>query len=120
MRPQLLRGLPRAWRDAGTLQVGLGPTSGTIVSGLLPGDEAVVNALDGTRTLEQLRLVALEKGVDAHRVEAIVRVLHEAGVLMTWRGRSTDRVDVGGAAAVRAPASRTGRRGLGRRLSRGR
>lgn len=96
VRPQLLRGLPRAWRDAGTLQVGLGPTSGTVVSGLLPGDEAVVNALDGTRTLEQLRLVALEKGVDANRVEAIVRVLHEAGVLMTWRGRSTDRVDVGG------------------------
>jgi hypothetical protein len=94
-RPQLLPGLPRAWRDAATLQVGLGPTSGTVVSGLRPGDEAVVTAFDGSRTLEQLHLVAQEQGVDPQRVDTLVRLLAEAGVLVTWRDRSSDRVDLG-------------------------
>ncbi len=95
MRPQLLPGLPRAWRDASTLQVGLGPTSGTVVSGLRPGDEAVVAAFDGSRTLEQLYLVAQEHGLDPERVDELVRLLAEAGVLVTWSDRPSDRVDVG-------------------------
>ena len=45
-RPRLRPGLPRAWRDPTTLQVGLAPGPGVVLAGVSPGDEALLGALD--------------------------------------------------------------------------
>jgi hypothetical protein len=84
------------WRDASTLQVGLSPTSGAVVSGLLEGDDVIVAALDGTRTLDQLRTLARDRGVAPERVDRIVALLRDAGLLVTQGagGRLADRVDL--------------------------
>lgn len=95
-RPQLWPGLPRVWRDASTLQVGLSPASGAVVTGLRAGDDAVVSALDGTRTLPELRVLAEQQGVAPERVDLIVRLMHDAGLLVRSRpgDRAPDRADL--------------------------
>jgi hypothetical protein len=95
-RPRLRPGLPRAWRDPGTLQVGLSPTSGAVVTGLREGDDVVLAALDGTRTLRQLRELARTQGMATGRVDLIVGLLRDAGLLVTERDgdRSADRADL--------------------------
>jgi hypothetical protein len=95
-RPRLRPGLPRAWRDPGTVQFGLSPTSGAVVTGLREGDDVLLAALDGTRTLRQLRDLARGQGVAAGRVDLIVRLLQDAGLLVSERDgeRSADRADL--------------------------
>jgi hypothetical protein len=95
-RPQLRPGLPRVWRGPGTLQVGLSPASGAVVTGLRDGDDTVVSALDGTRTLAQLRHQAERQGVAPERVDLIVSLLRDAGLLVAERGgdRPADRADL--------------------------
>jgi bacteriocin biosynthesis cyclodehydratase domain-containing protein len=93
-RPRLRPGLPRAWRDPSTLQLGLSPTSGGVVTGLADGDDLVIAALDGTRTRRQLRELVEQQGRDPERVDTIVRMLGDAGLLVAQRA-ATDRVDLG-------------------------
>jgi hypothetical protein len=95
-RPQLRPGLPRVWRGPDTLQVGLSPTSGAVVTGLRDGDDTVVSALDGTRTLTELRSLARGQGMAPERVDLIVRLLRDAGLLVTERSgdRPADRADL--------------------------
>jgi bacteriocin biosynthesis cyclodehydratase domain-containing protein len=95
-RPQLRPGLPRVWRGPDTLQVGLSPTSGAVVTGLRDGDDTLVSALNGTRTLAELRTLAREQGMAPERVDLIVRLLRDAGLLVTERGgdRPADRADL--------------------------
>lgn len=69
------------WRDRGTLQVGLRPERGVVVSGLQPGDEVLVEAMDGLRDLAALRALATSVGVRGERVDELVTVLAGAGVV---------------------------------------
>jgi hypothetical protein len=84
------------WRGPGTLQVGLAPASGAVVTGLQDGDDVVVAALDGTRTVGQLQALAAQEGVAAERVMLIVALLREAGLLVAPRDgdRAADRADL--------------------------
>lgn len=81
-RPQLRPGLRRLWRDQSTLQLGLSPQHGTVLTGLRGGDDVVLSALDGTHDLEQVHAVARARAVPRSRVDELVRVLGEAGVLL--------------------------------------
>ncbi|KQX69834.1 hypothetical protein ASD06_02110 [Angustibacter sp. Root456] len=69
------------WRDRSTLQVGLRPERGVVVSGLQPGDEVLVEAMDGLRDLAALHGLAASIGVSAERVDALLAVLASAGVI---------------------------------------
>ncbi|MGL5856881.1 MAG: hypothetical protein ACRC35_00460 [Angustibacter sp.] len=80
-RPFLLPGLHRVWRDPTTLQVGLSPQRGTVVTGLRSGDDAVVAALDGTHTIDQLETLARSHGLPPDRARRLVHLLSEAGVV---------------------------------------
>ncbi|HET8614759.1 MAG TPA: hypothetical protein VFL94_04470, partial [Actinomycetales bacterium] len=104
LRPRLRPGLPQVWRDASTLQVGLSRASGAVVSGLQAGDDLVVAALDGTRTVHQLRAWASEQGILPERVDLIVSLLRDADLLVRQRSgdRPADRVDL----LTVAPATR--------------
>lgn len=56
MRPILKPGLRRLWHNGSTLQLGLDPARAVLVAGLGPSHAALLDALDGRRTLEQVRL----------------------------------------------------------------
>ncbi|MGN6301389.1 MAG: hypothetical protein ACTHN8_09910 [Angustibacter sp.] len=81
LRPRLDPSLRVLWRDRGTLQVGLRPERGVVVSGLQPGDEVLVEAMDGLRDLPALRALAASVGVAPERVDELVAVLQGAGVV---------------------------------------
>lgn len=84
MRLQLKPALRRAWRGPGTVQIGVSPRHGTVLEGLTEGDA--------------LLLDRLRHGVDPDRISGgpgpaaapersleLVRLLHEAGVLVPAR-----------------------------------
>ncbi|WP_261564802.1 ThiF family adenylyltransferase [Frankia gtarii] len=56
MRPILKPGLRRLWHNGSTLQLGIDPARAVLVAGLGPSHAALLDALDGRRTLEQVRL----------------------------------------------------------------
>jgi hypothetical protein len=79
----LLRpGLRRLWRDQSTLQLGLSPAHGAVLSGLRAGDDVVLAALDGRHDLRQLRALAAARSVPGSRVDELVRMLGAAGLLV--------------------------------------
>lgn len=82
-RPRLRPGLRRAWRDPTTLQVGLTPDVGAVLSGLRAGDEAVIAALDGAHDLDQLRAVAAHHQVGQRRVSDLIELLERADLLVS-------------------------------------
>ncbi|MCM3923938.1 thiamine biosynthesis protein ThiF, partial [Frankia sp. AiPs1] len=55
MRPILKPGLRRLWHNSSTLQLGLDPARAVLVTDLGPPHVDLLDALDGRRTLEQLR-----------------------------------------------------------------
>jgi bacteriocin biosynthesis cyclodehydratase domain-containing protein len=87
-RPQIKPGLRRVWRDAATLQIGLTPDLGVIVTGLRPGEAALVDQLDGTNRLSDLTTWAGAHGLEPARVAPLLDLLAAAGVLT---GPPTDR-----------------------------
>ncbi len=80
---QIRPGLARAWRAPGRLQIGLDPACGVVLDGLTAADEHVLAAL-GTGTYDRGRLhaQATRWGLDRARVDDLVRVLDDAGVLL--------------------------------------
>ncbi len=72
-RPQIKPGLRRVWRDAATIQIGLTPDLGVIVTGLEPGEAALVEQLDGTHRLSDLKTWAAAHGLEPARVAAAAR-----------------------------------------------
>ncbi|EIV95745.1 ThiF family adenylyltransferase [Frankia sp. QA3] len=56
MRPILKPGLRRLWHNGSTLQLGIDPARAVLVADLGPPHAALLDALDGRRTLEQVRL----------------------------------------------------------------
>ncbi|WP_462188351.1 ThiF family adenylyltransferase [Frankia sp. CcWB2] len=75
MRPILKPGLRRLWHNSSTLQLGIDTARAVLLADLAPSDAALLDALDGSRTLEQLRL----DGTSAGRV--LLDLLAEAGLL---------------------------------------
>lgn len=102
-RPRLRPGLRRVWRDATTLQVGLSPGPGVVLTGVHAGDEAVIVALDGVHDLDQVRQVASRHQVARRRVDELLLLLDGAQLLVS-DGDQADRVHLarlGTAARVR-------------------
>jgi hypothetical protein len=56
MRPILKPGLRRLWHNGSTLQLGIDPARAVVVTDLKPSQAALLDALDGRRTLEQVRV----------------------------------------------------------------
>jgi bacteriocin biosynthesis cyclodehydratase domain-containing protein len=89
VRLQLKPGLRRAWRDPGSVQIGVSPRQGTVVEGLTEAD---------ARLLDRLR-----HGVDPERIgpagrhHELVRLLGEAGVLVPARAGRAALARVGAA-----------------------
>lgn len=75
MRPRLHPSLTRIWRDHCTLQLGITPDHAVLLGGLSPADIAVLRAMDGGRTTEQLREVAADEGADAASADHLVKTL---------------------------------------------
>ncbi|HKG50051.1 MAG TPA: hypothetical protein VKB14_06405, partial [Actinomycetales bacterium] len=77
-RLQLRPGLRRLWRDQSTLQLGLSPAHGAVLTGLRAGDDAVIAALDGRHDLRQVHAIARAKSVPGTRVDQLLRLLTDA------------------------------------------
>jgi hypothetical protein len=71
------------WRDPTTLQLGISPGPGLVLSGVQPGDEAVIAALDGAHDLVQLGQVATRHRVARRRVDELLRLLDDAHLLLS-------------------------------------
>ncbi|MCK9897428.1 ThiF family adenylyltransferase [Frankia sp. AgB32] len=80
MRPILKPGLRRLWHDGSTLQLGIDPVTAVILADLRPADTALLDALDGRRTLEQVRLDAGGPGRHLLDVLTAAGLLHDAGL----------------------------------------
>ena len=87
-RPQIKPGLRQVWRDRTSVQIGLTPDVGVVLAGLEPGEADLLPLLDGTRDADELAALAGARGLRSGRVEALVEVLGQAGVLT---GAPTDR-----------------------------
>ena len=100
-RPQLRPGLRRLWRDSSTLQLGVSPAHGAVLTGLRAGDDVVLAALDGRHDLRQLQALARASSVPASRVEELVQLLGRAGVLVRARSDRAFLARVGAGARRR-------------------
>lgn len=81
MRPILKPALRRLWRDPQTLQLGLDPGRAVVVSGVGPGDRALLGLLDGTRETEVVIAEAGRRGVSPERGATLIDLLRNAAVL---------------------------------------
>ena len=80
-RPQIKPGLRLVRRNATTVQIGLTPDVGVIVTGLAVGETELVERLDGTRRVSELLAWARTRGMDPARVPELLDLLGAAGVL---------------------------------------
>jgi hypothetical protein len=80
-RPQVKPGLRQVWRDAGTLQIGLTPDTGVVVTGLSRLDAELLGRCDGTQRVSDLVRWAGRRGLDRDRVHVLLDLLDRAGVL---------------------------------------
>jgi bacteriocin biosynthesis cyclodehydratase domain-containing protein len=81
MHPMLKPALRRTWRDRRTVQFGVDPRHARVVEGLDERAAQVLALLDGTRGLEQVHREAAARGTPRHRVDGLLGVLREGGVL---------------------------------------
>lgn len=80
VRPAL-KPLHRLWRDPTTVQLGLDPGLGVILTGLAGSLPRLLDLLDGTRDVGALRSAAAGLGVDEAVVDRLLDLLTGAGVL---------------------------------------
>jgi hypothetical protein len=73
--------LRRLWRDPTSLQLGVDQTRAVLLSGLTRGQVAVLDLLDGSRSLDAVRAEAERAGATADDVEAVVGMLARADAL---------------------------------------
>ncbi|WP_051087340.1 ThiF family adenylyltransferase [Wenjunlia vitaminophila] len=71
----------RTWRSRDTVQFGVTPEQAVVVEQVDEGSAELLDLLDGTRSLERLRTEAARLGVSGRRVDRLLRVLGEGGVL---------------------------------------
>ncbi|MGZ6135119.1 MAG: hypothetical protein ACXWK9_11725, partial [Myxococcaceae bacterium] len=73
--------LRRLWRDPTSLQLGVDQTRAVLLSGLTRGQVAVLDLLDGSRSLDAVRAEAERAGATADDVEGVVGMLARADAL---------------------------------------
>lgn len=73
--------LRRGWRDRQTLQYGVTPAHAVLLGPVDDTTAALVDRMDGTRSIEQLRAEAGSLGLDPAATDQIVSRLTDAGVL---------------------------------------
>lgn len=74
--------LHRLWRDSQTLQIGVDPAVGVLVSGVDPATAAWVSGLDGLRTEAEVITEAGALGVDVPTAVRVLTGLRRTGVLL--------------------------------------
>lgn len=81
MRPLLHPALPRLWRAAGIVQLGLEAAS-SVVLALDQVALTLLLALDGSRSINDLRRLATQLGTDPTAADRLVDVLQSSGALL--------------------------------------
>ncbi|MEV0897736.1 hypothetical protein [Actinoplanes sp. NPDC049802] len=81
-RPTLVPGLPRFWRTAGELQLGLDPAHAVLLH--LPDARAagLLDLLDGERAERLVLVRAAELGIPPAEALTLLDLLHEAGLVL--------------------------------------
>src|SRR5919107_3298812 len=82
MRPILIPGLPRVWRSAHTLQLGLDPARAVLLDLPDPRAARILDLLDGGRPERLVLSRAAEWGVSPDDVRALLDTLQEAGLVV--------------------------------------
>ncbi|MER7275148.1 hypothetical protein ABT369_11875 [Dactylosporangium sp. NPDC000244] len=82
MRPRLLPGLRRLWRDERTVQLGTDPATAVVLELGHPALARVLDLLDGSRTLRRLLAEARPFGLDGAEVLALVDTLRASGLVV--------------------------------------
>jgi hypothetical protein len=82
MRPLLIPGLPRVWRSAHTLQLGLDPARAVLLDLPDPRAARVLDLLDGRRPERLVLARAAEWGVSPEDVRTLLETLHQAGLVV--------------------------------------
>lgn len=82
LRPMLIPGLSRVWRDRHTLQLGLDPARGVLIDLPDPRAADVLDLLDGTLPERLVVARATRRGVPAEDTIALLGLLHAAGFVL--------------------------------------
>lgn len=94
-RPTIKPWLPRMWRDPDTLQIGLDPDAGTLLSGLDLATARWLTGLDGSRSEPEILSDAASAGLDLGSAVRVLSGLSRAGVLLPGPIDSDDLGDRG-------------------------
>lgn len=82
-RPTLKPWLPKVWRDRDTLQIGVCPTDGVLVSGVDAATASWLTGMDGSRSEAELLAAAAAAGLDIASAVRILTGLTASGVLLS-------------------------------------
>lgn len=82
MRPLLLPSLRRLWRDSSTLQLGVDPCRAVVLCDVGASTTALLDLLDGRRTLDEVVAGSRPLGVPAEVVAALVGQLARCGAVV--------------------------------------
>ncbi|MFD3872324.1 TOMM precursor leader peptide-binding protein [Streptomyces sp. NPDC058623] len=81
MYPKVKPALARAWRDLQTVQFGVTPAHAVVLGPVDTATGALIDRIDGTRSMELLRSEGVGMGLPEGRVDELVRRLAGAGLL---------------------------------------
>ncbi|WP_424211880.1 ThiF family adenylyltransferase [Streptomyces sp. BI20] len=79
--PRVKPALARAWGDRQTVRFGVTPAHAVSLGPVDPATGLLIDRLDGTRSLEALRLAGPSMGLEPGRVDGVVRRLTAAGLI---------------------------------------
>lgn len=82
LRPTLLPGLARLWRDRHTLQLGLDPARAVLVEVANPVAARLLPLLDGTRSEREILDRAVELKISRDDARTLLDTLHGAGLVV--------------------------------------
>lgn len=82
LRPTLLPGLARLWRDRHTLQLGLDPARAVLLEVADPAAARLLPLLDGSRSEREILERAAELGVSPDDARALLDTLRSAGLVV--------------------------------------
>jgi len=82
-RPTIKPWLPKLWRDPETLQIGIDPAGGAVVSGVDAGAASWLVGLDGSRSEAETLAAAAAAGLDVANAVGILSGLRRSGVLLS-------------------------------------